>query len=98
MFRIGRPVRARFWLQGARKYITNLVARFAVTKISDVPPGTNDSVGDETVDDTDFIFKYRPILKWYVYRWRTRDQARGTYRLRADLGDGVIHQVDVSLR
>jgi hypothetical protein len=98
VFRIGRPVPARFRLEGASKNITNLVARFSVTKISNAVQGTAEDTSDETVDDTDFVFKYRPLLKWYVYRWKTSDQTQGTYRLRADLGDGVTHEVNVSLR
>jgi len=97
-FRIGRPVPVRFKLAGASAGITNLVARLAVTKISSAVSGTVEEVSDETDDDTDFIFKYRPLLKFYAYRWKTRDQTQGTYRLRADLGDGVLHQVNVSLK
>jgi len=32
------------------------------------------------------------------YRWKTRDRTQGTYRLKADLGDGVAHEVNVSLK
>jgi hypothetical protein len=97
-FRIGRPVPVRFKLTGASAGITNLVAKLYVTKVSNAVQGTAEDVSDETIDDTDFIFKYRPLLKFYAYRWKTRDQAQGTYQLRADLGDGVTHQVNVSLR
>jgi len=60
--------------------------------------GTADSNSDETADDTDFVFKYRPLFKLYAYRWKTRDQTQGTYRLTATLGDGVVHQINVSLK
>jgi hypothetical protein len=43
-------------------------------------------------------FKYRPLLRWYAYRWKTRDRTQGTYRLKADLGDDVAHEVNVSLK
>ena len=98
IFRIGRPVPARFRLTGASQNITNLVATFQATKISNAVQGTTEVTSDETVDDTDFIFDYRPLLNNYVYRWRTRDQTQGTYRLTATLGDGVVHQINVSLR
>jgi len=98
VFRIGRPVPARFKLQGASKDITDLVARFSATKVSDAVQGTVEGTSDETVDDTDFIFKYRSALKLYAYRWKTRDQTKGTYLLKADLGDGVPHQIKVSLK
>jgi hypothetical protein len=97
IFRIGRPVPVRFKLTGASSGITNLVAKLVVTKISNAVHGTTVVASDETVDDTSMIFTYRPLLGFYAYRWRTRDQTQGTFQLRADLGDGVLHQVNVSL-
>ena len=82
----------------ASKDITNLTAKFQVTELSSAAPGAANSTSDETSDDTDGTFKYRPALKYYVYRWRTRDQSQGTYRISAVLGDGVVHQVNVALR
>jgi hypothetical protein len=98
IFRIGRPVPVRFKLTGASAAITNLTARLFVTKISNAIQGTAEDVSDENDADTDFVFKYRPVLRWYAYRWRTMDQAQGTYQLKADLGDGVVHSINVSLR
>jgi hypothetical protein len=97
VFRIGRPVPVRFRLTGASAGITNLTAKLTVTKVSSTVQGTADDASDETVDDTDLTFKYRPLLKWYAYRWRTTDQTRGTFKLKADLGDGVTHEIVVSL-
>ncbi|HXI60654.1 MAG TPA: HYR domain-containing protein [Polyangia bacterium] len=98
IFRIGRPVSVRFKLTGASTGITNLVARLIVTRVSSAVQGSTVDTSDETDDDTDFIFKYRPGLKLYVYRWKTSNQSQGTYRLNADLGDDVVHQVNVSLK
>jgi alpha-tubulin suppressor-like RCC1 family protein len=98
IFAIGRPVPVRFRLIGASAGITNLTAKLVVMKVSDAIAGTTTDTSDETVDDTGFSFIYRPVLRWYAYRWRTRDQTQGTYQLRADLGDGVVHQVNVSLK
>jgi fibro-slime domain-containing protein len=97
-FRIGRPVPVRFKLTGASAGITNLVAKLKVTKLSNAVQGTADETSDETVDDTDYTFKYKAALRLYAYRWRTSDQTQGTYELRADLGDGVVHKVNVSLK
>jgi hypothetical protein len=98
IFRIGRPLPVRFKLTGASAGITNLVAKLSVTKVSNTIQGTVLDTSDETVDDTDMVFKYRSLLKWYAYRWRTSNQTQGTYELRADLGDGVVHQIKVSLK
>jgi hypothetical protein len=98
IFRIGRPVPVRFKLTGASQGITNLVAKLVVTKISNAVQGTTEDTSDETADDTDLTFKYRAALRFYAYRWKSTNQTQGTYQLRADLGDGVAHQVNVSLK
>jgi hypothetical protein len=98
IFRIGRPVPVRFKLTGASAAITDLQAKLVVTKISSTVQGTSEDASDETVDDTDLLFKYRALLRWYAYRWKTSNQTQGTYRLEAVLGDGVTHQINVSLK
>ena len=100
VFRIGRAVPIKFRLAGASKDITNLVARVEITKISDTVRGTVDCDSDEDDDAPDdaLTFAYRPGRKLYAYRWKTRGETRGTYRLRADLGDDVTHEVTVSLK
>jgi hypothetical protein len=47
--------------------------------------------------ETDLTFEYDPVEGVYKYLWRTQGLTTGTYRLRADLGDGVLHEVNVSL-
>jgi hypothetical protein len=98
IFRIGKPVPVKFQLTGASKNITNLQARLIVTKISGAIQGTVDDDCDEDEDDTDFLFKYRKAKGIYVYRWKTRGESQGTYSLRADLGDEVVHEIVVSLK
>ena len=91
IFTIGKAVPVKFKLTGASAGITNLSAKLVVTKISNSILGTVSDVGDEDGEDTDFLFKYRPGARTYGYRWKTRGQTQGTYQLRADLGDGVVH-------
>jgi hypothetical protein len=98
VFKIGMPVPVRFKLAGPSAGIKDLVAKLIVTKTSSNVLGTVDSTSDETVDDTDMLFKYRTLFGWYAYRWKTRDQTKGTFLLKADLGDGVLHQINVSLK
>jgi len=98
IFKIGRPLPAKFKLTGASADITNLVAKLIVTKVSNSIQGTAVDASDEIVDDTDFVFRYRPGPKLYAYRWKTSNLTQGTYQLNADLGDGVVHQINVSLK
>jgi len=98
VFKIGRAVPVKFQLLGASAGITNLVARLTVTKLSGTIRGNVDCEGDEDGEDTDMLFKYRKAKGIYGYRWKTSGGSPGTYRLRADLGDGVAHEVNVSLK
>jgi hypothetical protein len=98
IFTIGRPVPVRFRLTGVSANITNLVAKLVVTKISSTIQGTNNDTSDETVADSGMTFTYLSSLNMYRYRWKTTDQTQGTYQMTADLGDGVVHQVNVSLK
>jgi hypothetical protein len=89
----------RFKLTGASAGVTDLAAKLVVTKLSNTPQAGSVLVtSDETVDDTDMTFKYRSLLKWYACRWKTSNQTQGTFQLRADLGDGVTHQINVSIK
>ena len=98
VFKIGRAVPVKFTLTGPSAGITNLVARLVVTKLSGNIAGNNDCDGDEDGEDTDMQFKYRKAKGIYGYRWKTSNQAPGTFELRADLGDGVMHKVNLSLK
>ena len=98
IFRIGPPVPVEFKLTGASAGITNLAAKLIVTKLSGSITGTTSCASSETTDDSGMVFKYNAAAKVYLYRWKTSNQTQGTYQLRADLGDGVVHQISVSLR
>jgi hypothetical protein len=98
VFRIGRAVPVKFQLTGASAGITDLVAKLVVTRTSTEVRGTTDCEGDEDGEDTDMVFTYRRSKGLYGYRWKTRGESPGTYRLRAELGDDVVHEVDVSLK
>jgi hypothetical protein len=97
-FKLGRAVPVKFRLEGASAGIMDLEARLTVTRISNAVRGNVDCEGDEDGEDTDMTFRYRKAKGIYGYRWKTRGEVEGTYRLRADLGDGVTHEVDVSLK
>jgi hypothetical protein len=98
VFCIGRTVPVKFKLTGASKHIADLQAHLGVTKISDVASGNAGCERDEDGEDTDFLFKHGNGAGNYAYRWKTRGGSSGTYRLSADLGDEVVHEVDISLK
>jgi alpha-tubulin suppressor-like RCC1 family protein len=98
VFKIGRAVPVKFRLTGASAGVTDLLAKLIVTRTSDRIRGAADCEGDEDGEDTDLVFKYRKAKGLYGYRWKTRGESQGTYRLHVDLGDEVVHEVDVSLK
>ncbi len=98
VFKIGRAVPVKFALAGASAGITNLIARLSITQLSGNVSGKFACESDEDGEDTDFLFKYRTGKGIYGYRWKTSNRTKGTYELRADLGDGVVHKINVSLK
>jgi hypothetical protein len=98
VFQLNRTVPVKFALTGVSAPIQDLVARVTATKISSAVAGTVRAEGETAVGETDLTFEYDPVEGVYKYLWRTQSLTTGTYRLRADLGDGVVHEVDVSLR
>ena len=51
--------------------------------------------GAETAIDPNF--RYDPTDGQYILNWSTKGYARGTYRLRIDLGDGVMRTAVITL-
>jgi hypothetical protein len=98
IFQLNRTVPVKFALTGVSSPIHDLVARVSATKISSAVPGTVPSEGETVPGETDLTFEYDRVEGVYKYLWRTQGLTPGTYRLRADLGDGVVHEVNVSLR
>jgi hypothetical protein len=98
VFKIKRTVPVKFALTGVSAPLQNVVAHFYARKISDAASGTVVSESDPTVGEADLTFEYDPADGGYKYLWKTLGLSPGTYRLRVDLGDGVVHEVDASLR
>ena len=93
------PLPVVFRLTGASAGITNLVATFSATKISSSVTGTTTIAGTAgTTASTGTTFSYVPLLKIYDYLWKVSNQTQGTYQITVGLGDGVTHQLNVSLK
>ena len=79
----------QFKLTGASAGITNLCAKLVVTKDLERDSGHHRRRQRRGRRRDGHDFKYRNGKKLYAYRWKTRGETEGTYRLRADLGDDV---------
>ena len=96
------PLPVVFKLTGASAGITNLKATFSATKISSSVTGTTTVSGitgtTGITPSTGTTFNYVSLLKVYDYLWKISSQTQGTYQITVDLGDGVTHQLNVSLK
>ncbi|HXJ21851.1 MAG TPA: hypothetical protein VMT03_16620, partial [Polyangia bacterium] len=75
---------------------------FSATKISSSVTGTTTVSGitgtTGITPSTGTTFNYVSLLKVYDYLWKISSQTQGTYQITVDLGDGVTHQLNVSLK
>jgi hypothetical protein len=88
-FKSGSTVAIKFMLTGASAGIKNLVANGYVALLTNGMPGPYTQIG---------TFKYDPTTANYVLNWSTKPLTPGTFRIKADLGDGVLRTLDVVLK
>lgn len=86
-FKTGSNIPIKFKLTGASAGITNLVARGYWAPVVSGVPGAYTLIGNFTYSAGN-----------YQLNWKTTRRAKGTYRIKADLGDGVLRTVDVILK
>jgi len=95
-YKAGRTIPIKFQLTGAGAGVTDAVAHLLIYKIS------NDVLGDPVdVESTSAatdgnLFRYSS--GYYVFNLNTANLGPGTYQLQVDMGDGVLHTVNISLR
>jgi hypothetical protein len=76
-------------LTGASAGIKNLAANGSFALVTNGMPGPYTPIG---------AFKYDPSSANYVLNWSTKPPTTGTFRIKADLGDGVLRTLDVVLK
>lgn len=96
IFKAGRTVPVKFALSGASAEVTDAAARLTYAKVDTETKGTVVEAVTNVAATSGDLFRYTDAQ--YIYNWSTKGLTLGTYVLRIDLGDGVIHQVRVSLR
>jgi hypothetical protein len=96
IFKRGSTIPVKFRLTGASAGIKNLVAKLANAKVSNGITGTFVEAASTCGADSGNTFRYEGGQ--YVFNLSTRSLATGTWSLKVDLGDGVVHAVNVSLK
>jgi hypothetical protein len=98
IFKLGKTIPVKFQLTGASTNITTAVANLSLTRLTSSVLGTYVEATTNSAADTGSTFRYDASGGQYIFNLSTDGLTQGTYRLRIDLHDGVMHTVDVSLR
>lgn len=97
-FQRGRTVPVKFMLTGAGAGISDAVAELYLARVIDGVPGPEFPAESPGHGREGPRFRYDAASGQYVFQWSTRRLETGTYRLRVELGDGVLRTVEVELR
>ena len=90
-------VSVKFKLTGASAGITNLQARLLVALVQNGVPGTYQAAPGTGATGGGNTFAYSSSGKQYTFSLDTNTLATGTWSLKADLGDGVSHIVNIGI-
>jgi hypothetical protein len=98
IFKLGRTVPVKFRLSGASAGIGDAVATLSIAKVSGSVTGTSMEAVSTAATDSGNTFRYDPAADQYIFNLATKTLTPGTWALSVDLGDGVPHTVQISLR
>lgn len=90
VFKLGSTVPVKFQLVGASAGAA-LTARIYIAKVSDGVVGTEFEPETNVQADSGNVFRYSSGQ--YIYNWSTKGLTKGTYQIRADLGDGNMGRI-----
>lgn len=98
IFKVGSTVPVKVKLTGASAAIANLTATLSVVKVSNGVSGNDLESTSTAAGDAGDLFRYDAGTHQYIFNLSTKPLSAGTWSIRAELGDGVVHKVNVSLR
>jgi hypothetical protein len=96
VFKLGSTVPVKFTLTGASAGAGDIGARLYIAKITNAILGTEEEAGSTSNADTGNTFRYNNGQ--FTFNLGTKGLSVGTWRLRVDLGDGVLRTVLISLK
>lgn len=96
-FKAGSTVPVKFALSGSSGPITDAKAALSFAKLTSTSAdGTYLGATSTSAATTGSLFRYDGSQ--YIFNWSTKGLSPGTYRLKADLGDGAVHTVQIALK
>jgi hypothetical protein len=98
IFKLGNTIPVKFCLNGESASITTAIAKLSYAKLTGTVEGDTVEAISTAAATTGNLFRYDPTAGQYIFNLATKELTTGTYLLKIDLGDGVTHTVQVSLR
>ena len=98
IFKLGSTVPVKFQLTGASAGVKDLSARLYLQRISSGGSGSELEAISTSNSTTGNLFRYDATSGQYVFNLNTKTLSAGTYKLRIDLGDGVLRTVNITLK
>jgi probable HAF family extracellular repeat protein len=98
VFKLGRTVPVKLKLTGKSAGITDAEAKLYLSKVRESVAGTEEEATSTAAATEGNLLRYDPAEDQYVFNLSTDNLTLGTYKLRIDLGDGVKHTMNISLK
>lgn len=99
IFQFGQTVPTKFQLKDANgQFLSNITSFIFVVKLSDNVVGTEFAPESTATANVENIFRYDIETNKYIFNLSTDNLSVGTWRIRADLGDGSDRIVVISLK
>src|SRR5207302_2569061 len=101
IFKSGKTVPTKFQLTTSTgAFVTNATATIEVFRFTNAVLGTTTEITPDAAgqSNTDNLFRYDSSANQYVYNLKTTGYSTGTYLIRANVSDGSVHNVQVSIR
>jgi hypothetical protein len=96
VFKAGSTVPVKFAVSGSAGPITDATATLSFTKLTSNVEGSYLEATSTAAATTGSLFRYDGSQ--YIFNWSSKGLTAGTYRVKADLGDGLAHTVQISLK
>lgn len=101
IFKSGKTVPTKFQLTTSTgAFVTDATATIEVFRFTDAVLGTTVEITPDAAgqSNTDNVFRYDASANQYIYNLMTTGYVTGTYLIHANISDGSVHTVQVSIR
>jgi hypothetical protein len=94
---LGRTLPVKFGLDGASSGLPSIAAHLYIARVTDGGGGAESPAVSAGGSNRGNAFRFDAAEGRYIFNWSTQGLVAGTYRLRVDLGDGVLRTLVINL-